>query len=107
MPLTLPSRLHAALSGVLMQRDSSTVFVRFFGTTCLAAAFAVMPCSAAKEDAADEAPAAAKPAPGAKPNGKAVKYYELLVKRPEPGYLFDRFYNTWLDESTVDALEAF
>lgn len=38
---------------------------------------------------------------------KALKYHKLLVKRPEPGYLFDRFYNTWLDESTVDALGEF
>ncbi len=38
---------------------------------------------------------------------KALKYHGLLVSRPEPGYLFDRFYNTWLDESTVDALEKF
>jgi len=38
---------------------------------------------------------------------KALKYHALLVTRPEPGYLFDRFYNTWLDESTVDSLEAF
>jgi tetratricopeptide (TPR) repeat protein len=38
---------------------------------------------------------------------KALKYHKLLAARPEPGYLFDRFYNTWLDESTVDSLEAF
>lgn len=38
---------------------------------------------------------------------KALKYHTLLVKRPEPGFLFDRFYNTWLDESTVDSLESF
>jgi tetratricopeptide (TPR) repeat protein len=38
---------------------------------------------------------------------RALKYHELLVARPEPGYLFDRFYNTWLDESTVDSLEQF
>jgi len=38
---------------------------------------------------------------------RALKYHKLLVSRPEPGYLFDRFYNTWLDESTVDALEKF
>ena len=38
---------------------------------------------------------------------KAIKYHKLLLSRPEPGYLFDRFYNTWLDESTVDSLETF
>ena len=40
-------------------------------------------------------------------SNKALKYHDLLVNRPEPGYLFDRFYNTWLDESTVDTLEAY
>lgn len=40
-------------------------------------------------------------------SAKALKYHKLLVSRPEPGYLFDRFYNTWLDESTVDALGTF
>lgn len=38
---------------------------------------------------------------------KALAYHELLRKRPEPGYLFDRFYNTWLDEATVDELQQF
>ncbi|QDT71705.1 Tetratricopeptide repeat protein [Lacipirellula limnantheis] len=38
---------------------------------------------------------------------KAIKYYEVLRKRPEPGYLFDRFYNTWLDDSTAAELQSF
>ena len=38
---------------------------------------------------------------------KAVKYYDVLRKRPEPGYLFDRFYNTWLDDSTAAELQTF
>ena len=52
----------------------------------------------ARTEEAPSAPAASE---------KALKYHALLVKRPEPGYLFDRFYNTWLDESTVDSLEVF
>jgi len=40
-------------------------------------------------------------------SAKAVKYHDVLRKRPEPGYLFDRFYNTWLDEATVDDLQKF
>ncbi|MCC6493183.1 MAG: tetratricopeptide repeat protein [Pirellulales bacterium] len=40
-------------------------------------------------------------------SAKALKYYEPLRKRPEPGYLYDRFYNTWLDEATVDDLQKF
>ncbi|MBN2291443.1 MAG: tetratricopeptide repeat protein [Pirellulales bacterium] len=37
----------------------------------------------------------------------AMKYHEILQKRPQPGYLFDRFYNTWLDESTTEELQQF
>ncbi len=38
---------------------------------------------------------------------KALKYHKVLVKRPDPGYLFDRFYNTWLDHGTVEELGQF
>lgn len=38
---------------------------------------------------------------------KARKYHAILRRRPEPGYLFDRFYNTWLDDSTVEKLRQF
>ena len=38
---------------------------------------------------------------------KALKYHSVLLERAEPGYLYDRFYNTWLDESTVDQLQNF
>ena len=38
---------------------------------------------------------------------KARKYHAILLKRPDPGYLFDRFYATWLNESTVDQLREF
>ncbi len=41
------------------------------------------------------------------PNPKAMRYYSVLVKRPSPGYLFDRFYNTWLDTATLADLEEF
>jgi len=33
---------------------------------------------------------------------KLLKYHTVLRKRPQPGYLFDRFYNAWLDEASVD-----
>ena len=50
-----------------------------------------------------------KDALAAEPDGneKALKYYAILEKRPDPGYLFDRFYNAWLDRSTVESLESF
>lgn len=38
---------------------------------------------------------------------KALKYHAALQRRPNPGYLFDRFYNTWLDTSSLDQLEKF
>jgi len=38
---------------------------------------------------------------------KAIRYYEALVKRPTGGYLFDRFYNAWLDTQTLDELEKY
>ena len=40
-------------------------------------------------------------------NAKALKYFRVLEKRPSPGYLFDRFYNAWLDTDTVEGLEGF
>jgi tetratricopeptide (TPR) repeat protein len=51
--------------------------------------------------------AAEAPSASAGASEKALKYHAILVGRPEPGYLFDRFYNTWLDDSTVDSLQAF
>ena len=38
---------------------------------------------------------------------KAMKYHKVLQARPNSGYLFDRFYNTWLDSSSLNDLEAF
>ena len=38
---------------------------------------------------------------------KALKYHAALQRRPNPGYLFDRFYNSWLDSSSLDELEKF
>ena len=51
--------------------------------------------------------AAETPPAAATASEKAMKYHTILVGRPEPGYLFDRFYNTWLDDSTVDSLQSF
>jgi len=41
------------------------------------------------------------------PPAKALKYHGVLQKRPSPGYLFDRFFNAWLDDASVESLEAF
>ncbi len=41
------------------------------------------------------------------PTDKAAKYHEILRKRPSSGYVFDRFYDTWLDNGTSEELEAY
>ena len=38
---------------------------------------------------------------------KALKYHAALQRRPAPGYLYDRFYNSWLDSSSIADLEKF
>ena len=38
---------------------------------------------------------------------KAMKYHAALLRRPTPGYLYDRFYNTWLDNSSQEELKQF
>ncbi len=38
---------------------------------------------------------------------KTEKYLSILKERPAPGYLFDRFYLSWMQTSTVDELETF
>ncbi|MCA9239826.1 MAG: tetratricopeptide repeat protein, partial [Planctomycetales bacterium] len=50
---------------------------------------------------------AGAPALAVEPPAKAARYHSLLLKRPGAGYLFDRFYNAWLDEQPTDSLEAF
>ncbi len=41
------------------------------------------------------------------PEGKAAEYYEILLKRPRPGYLFERFYNGWMEQHDLSDLEPF
>lgn len=38
---------------------------------------------------------------------KAIKYHAVLRRRPSPGYLFDRFYNNWLDSASLEELKKF
>ncbi|MDF1751794.1 MAG: tetratricopeptide repeat protein [Verrucomicrobiales bacterium] len=40
-------------------------------------------------------------------NPKAAKYHSALQKRPSGGYLFDRFFNAWLDTGTIDSLDQY
>ncbi|MCF6312028.1 MAG: tetratricopeptide repeat protein [Verrucomicrobiales bacterium] len=41
------------------------------------------------------------------PNTKAKKYHSALLRRPSGGYLFDRFFNAWLDTDTIDGMGDF
>lgn len=43
----------------------------------------------------------------AAPNERALRFHAALQDRPGSGYLFDRFYDTWLETGTLAALEAF
>ncbi|OYV07150.1 MAG: hypothetical protein CFE26_02525, partial [Verrucomicrobiales bacterium VVV1] len=38
---------------------------------------------------------------------KALKYHEVLLKRPHNAALFDRFFGAWIDEQPVEALGVF
>jgi tetratricopeptide (TPR) repeat protein len=40
-------------------------------------------------------------------NDKAEKYFKLLSSSPSGDYLYDRFYDAWLDTGTVEGLERF
>jgi tetratricopeptide (TPR) repeat protein len=41
------------------------------------------------------------------PEGKSADYYRILLKNPRPGYLFDRFCNSWLEYHDLKELNAF
>ncbi len=47
-----------------------------------------------------QTPAAAVPAP-------AQRYLDILIKRPQPGTIFERFYAAWLEESSATELGGF
>lgn len=38
---------------------------------------------------------------------KALRYHQALQRRPAPGFLFDRFYDAWLEFATLADLEQF
>ncbi|MCF7788663.1 MAG: tetratricopeptide repeat protein [Prosthecobacter sp.] len=47
-----------------------------------------------------QTPAVVVPAP-------AQRYLDILIKRPQPGTIFERFYAAWLEESSTTDLDAF
>ncbi|MBN1974102.1 MAG: hypothetical protein JW787_10720 [Sedimentisphaerales bacterium] len=42
-----------------------------------------------------------------KPDPRAEKYFNLLIQNPVGDYLYDSFYDAWLDTGTVESLETF
>ncbi|MEN0019690.1 MAG: tetratricopeptide repeat protein [Planctomycetota bacterium] len=38
---------------------------------------------------------------------RAARFHGALLRRPEPGYVFDRFCGSWVAESSTESLEAF
>lgn len=40
-------------------------------------------------------------------NEKAAKYHALLLKRPKPGAIYERFASAWLEEGDIVSLRAF
>jgi tetratricopeptide (TPR) repeat protein len=41
------------------------------------------------------------------PNERALEYFKLLIDRPEGAYIYDRFYDAWLNTGTLEELEGF
>jgi tetratricopeptide (TPR) repeat protein len=40
-------------------------------------------------------------------NPRAKKYYSLLIRQPSSEFVYDRFYDAWLDSGTLEGLEGF
>ena len=84
-------RLRATL--VLLTAAAAIGFLVAVATTCEAAISCAAQASAPQEQQPDLE--------------KAMKYHSALLQRPSPGYLYDRFYNTWLDISSSEELKQF
>lgn len=41
------------------------------------------------------------------PGSEAEKYHQMLLKRPQAGLVYDRFYSAWLETGTADSLAEF
>lgn len=41
------------------------------------------------------------------PGAEAEKYHQMLLKRPQAGLVFDRFYSAWMETGTADSLAEF
>jgi tetratricopeptide (TPR) repeat protein len=41
------------------------------------------------------------------PGSEAEKYHQMLLKRPQAGLVYDRFYSAWMETGTADSLADF
>lgn len=41
------------------------------------------------------------------PGAEAEKYHQMLLKRPQAGLVYDRFYSAWMETGTADSLSYF
>lgn len=76
----------------------------FFLAICLATAST--PLEAAAQDSSPDS-AQQTESQKTEVDSKTLKYHKALLRRPSPGYLFDRFYNSWLDSSSLEELGKF
>ncbi|MDB2686713.1 tetratricopeptide repeat protein [Mariniblastus sp.] len=78
------------------------------GLLTLAVLFCLPSINSSSLELANDCLGQTQPAPQAEPDlKKAMKYHSALLRRPNPGYLYDRFYNTWLDTSSQEELKQF
>ena len=41
------------------------------------------------------------------PDPQSMKYFQLLLRQADSEVVYDRFYDAWLDNGTLETLEAF
>ncbi len=87
--------LVVAIVGLVAFHPTTSVF-----ETRVEAAPAVMLCQ-------DEASSGDEAAIDAELKAKALRYHQALQRRPAPGFLFDRFFDAWVEFSTIAELEQF
>lgn len=96
--MNIPFKQTPLWSGI----DISPALVALIGFTLLL----ISPLQTHAQDTQDAKDAAASSS-STGPNEKAAKYHSALLRRPSGGYLFDRFFNAWLDTDSIDGMSDF
>ena len=94
--------MHDSSSGLRDRNPSRFVIFLALGVSICVTQFQVSEAACRVQE-----PPAAKAEEKSQDLQKALKYHKALVRRPSPGYLFDRFYNSWLDSSSLEELGEF